>query len=87
MDDVHQFEGHIACDAETRSEIVVPILINGEVSYREVSPFHTGHVGIELDLGAADAFWDWRKVVAIIDIDCKALTGFDEVSALLLPGF
>ena len=33
VDDVHEFEGHIACDGETRSEIVVPILINGEVSY------------------------------------------------------
>ena len=29
--DVFQFPGHIACDAESRSEIVVPILVNGEV--------------------------------------------------------
>ncbi|KAJ5555334.1 hypothetical protein N7535_007770 [Penicillium sp. DV-2018c] len=28
--DVESFPGHIACDAESRSEIVVPILINGE---------------------------------------------------------
>ena len=27
--DVHAFEGHIACDADSRSEIVVPILQNG----------------------------------------------------------
>ncbi|CAG8021673.1 unnamed protein product [Penicillium salamii] len=29
--DVLEFPGHIACDAESRSEIVVPILVNGEV--------------------------------------------------------
>ncbi|KAL2222487.1 GAF domain-like protein [Thermoascus aurantiacus ATCC 26904] len=28
--DVHNFPGHIACDAESRSEIVVPILVRGE---------------------------------------------------------
>ncbi|KKZ68710.1 GAF domain-containing protein [[Emmonsia] crescens] len=28
--DVLDWEGHIACDAESRSEIVVPILVNGE---------------------------------------------------------
>jgi len=26
--DVHAFPGHIACDAESRSEIVVPLLVN-----------------------------------------------------------
>ena len=30
--DVHEFPGHIACDERSRSEIVVPILRNGEVS-------------------------------------------------------
>lgn len=29
--DVHAFPGHIACDAETRSELVVPVLREGEV--------------------------------------------------------
>lgn len=26
VDDVHQFQGHIACDSQSRSEIVVPIV-------------------------------------------------------------
>lgn len=26
VDDVHQFQGHIACDSQSRSEIVVPII-------------------------------------------------------------
>ena len=29
--DVHAFPGHIACDADSRSELVVPVLRNGRV--------------------------------------------------------
>lgn len=29
--DVHAFPGHIACDAESRSELVVPVIRRGEV--------------------------------------------------------
>lgn len=29
--DVHAFEGHIACDADSRSEIVVPLIYEGSV--------------------------------------------------------
>ena len=31
VDDVHAFPGHIACDADSRSELVVPVLRNGAV--------------------------------------------------------
>ena len=27
--DVHQFDGHIACDADSRSELVVPLIVAG----------------------------------------------------------
>ncbi len=30
--DVHEFEGHIACDAASNSEIVLPLSINGEIA-------------------------------------------------------
>ena len=30
--DVEEFPGHIACDGDSRSEIVVPILVDGKVS-------------------------------------------------------
>ncbi len=30
--DVHEFEGHIACDAASNSEIVIPFSIHGEVA-------------------------------------------------------
>lgn len=31
VDDVHQFEGHIACDSASRSECVLPIIRNNHV--------------------------------------------------------
>ena len=31
VEDVHQFEGHIACDAASNSEIVLPVIVNGAV--------------------------------------------------------
>ncbi|ESU30907.1 hypothetical protein G3A_19570 [Bacillus sp. 17376] len=31
VDEVHAFPGHIACDAASQSEIVVPMLIDGQV--------------------------------------------------------
>lgn len=31
VDDVHTFPGHIACDADSRSELVVPVIRDGKV--------------------------------------------------------
>ena len=31
ISDVHQFEGHIACDSASNSEIVIPIVINEQL--------------------------------------------------------
>lgn len=53
--DVHAFPGHIACDAASRSEIVVPLLKNGElfgvldVDSPELNRFtETDQTGLEL---------------------------------------
>ncbi|CZT09057.1 related to Free methionine-R-sulfoxide reductase [Rhynchosporium agropyri] len=54
--DVEAFPGHIACDGDSKSEIVVPILRNGTE----------------------------EEVVAIIDIDCAVLNGFDETDQIWL---
>lgn len=53
--DVDAFPGHIACDGDSRSEIVVPV----------VAPA-TG------------------KVVAIIDVDCAVVGGFDDTDRVWL---
>lgn len=50
--DVEQFPGHIACDGDSKSEIVVPIVAEKDGE---------------------------KKVVAIIDVDCAEMNGFDEV--------
>lgn len=57
VDDVDAFPGHIACDGDSRSEIVVPIVAAGD---------------------------DGDRLVAIIDVDCAVLAGFDEVDQLWL---
>ena len=31
VEDVHAFPGHIACDAASRSELVVPVVYNGRL--------------------------------------------------------
>ena len=31
IDDVHAFPGHIACDADSRSELVVPLIVDGQL--------------------------------------------------------
>ncbi len=31
VEDVHSFDGHIACDAASNSEIVIPVMRNGEL--------------------------------------------------------
>jgi len=31
INDVHQFDGHIACDATTNAEIVIPVQVNGDI--------------------------------------------------------
>ncbi|WP_373488946.1 GAF domain-containing protein [Blastomonas sp.] len=33
VDDVHAFPGHIACDADSRSELVVPVITDGKVTH------------------------------------------------------
>ena len=48
VDNVETFPGHIACDGASKSEIVVPVTLNG-------------------------------NVVAVIDVDCAQLRGFDEI--------
>lgn len=31
IEDVHEFDGHIACDAASNSEIVIPVIVNNEL--------------------------------------------------------
>ncbi len=43
VEDVHAFPGHIACDAASRSEIVVPVIQNGQlIGVLDLDSPHTG---------------------------------------------
>lgn len=46
VDDVHQFDGHIACDVASRSEIVVPLIANDDIRgvFDVDSPHHARFV-------------------------------------------
>lgn len=52
VDDVHAFDGHIACDSESRSECVYPLLRDGEVfAVLDIDSTEAGHfTGAVLDL-------------------------------------
>ncbi|HEV8695869.1 MAG TPA: GAF domain-containing protein, partial [Lysobacter sp.] len=67
--DVHDFPGHIACDAASRSEVVVPLLRRGELSGAEL-------IGVfDLDSPEPDRFDadDQRGLEAIAQAFMEAL--------------
>ena len=48
VDDVHAFPGHIACDAASRSEVVVPLRAGGTVvGVRDVDSPHLARFSVE----------------------------------------
>ncbi|TPH12946.1 GAF domain-containing protein [Litorilituus lipolyticus] len=63
--DVHQFSGHIACDATTNSEIVLPLIVEGKVV-----------AVLDIDSTVFDRFDqnDQEGLSAIVDLLAKHLT-------------
>jgi L-methionine (R)-S-oxide reductase len=61
--DVAAYPGHIACDGETNSEIVIPLLVS-------VAANRMGHAAEFGDVTA--------RAVGVLDLDCLALEGFNE---------
>jgi len=63
--DVHQFSGHIACDATTNSEIVLPLIVQGKVV-----------AVLDIDSTVFDRFDqnDQEGLSAIVDLLAKHLT-------------
>ena len=66
--DVDQFPGHIACDAGSRSEIVVPIIRSGRPG-RSGQPERSGQSGGRGEL------------VAVLDLDSYERAAFDNADA------
>lgn len=70
---VEAFPGHIACDGASKSEIVVPILRDNKVCER------SGHDRTDYGSVLSSAESNFSQVVAIIDVDCAELDGFNAV--------
>ena len=63
--DVHEFAGHIACDPDSRSELVVPLLVNDEL------------VGVlDIDSPTTNRFQesDQRAVEKLTDTFCQLMS-------------
>ncbi|MFD2171681.1 GAF domain-containing protein [Tumebacillus lipolyticus] len=67
--DVHQFPGHIACDVASRSEIVVPIVVDGrligvlDIDAPVVERFDEGdRAGLEEFVAVLNQQTDWSKM-------------------------
>ena len=49
IDDVHQVQDHIACDAASRSELCVPVIVNGEcVMEIDIDSPEPGHFNADM---------------------------------------
>ena len=59
VEDVNEFPGHIACDARSQSEIVMPVFVNGKV-----------HAVLDLDSDEKAAFdsTDRKRLREILDL-------------------
>lgn len=67
VEDVHEFPGHIACDAASRSELVVPLIIGGRL------------VGVlDIDSPSLDRFSaeDQSGIEAVCKAFCESQTDF-----------
>ena len=61
--DVHQFEGHIACDSASASEIVIPLILGGEL------------LGVlDIDSPIRERFGEYEKTM--LEGAAKVITGF-----------
>ncbi|KAH9929552.1 GAF domain nucleotide-binding protein [Epithele typhae] len=64
--DVDAYPGHIACDGETKSEVVCPLLLRVPAA-----------AGAEAE-AEAEAEAGAERALGVLDLDCLALGGFDE---------
>jgi L-methionine (R)-S-oxide reductase len=72
IEDVHNFEGHIACDSASNSEIVVPIVKNGvvygvlDLDSPEVGRFtEIEQEYLEKCIEVLNKYIDWNKITEI----------------------
>ncbi|PWY97911.1 hypothetical protein BCV70DRAFT_202402 [Testicularia cyperi] len=96
VQDTDAYPGHIACDSLSRSEIVVPLVINRsrlphqhQAALRLQSPLRGEQLPPHQLDPAADLAWSGRGsdeniIIGVLDIDCEALDGFDHEDQIRL---
>lgn len=75
VEDVHAFPGHIACDAASNAEIVIPLKVNGTL---------VGVLDIDSTVYSRFDSEDESGLVALTDGLCEVLAGSDIVKFIQL---
>jgi GAF domain-containing protein len=75
IEDVHAFPGHIACDAASNAEIVIPLKVNGTL---------VGVLDIDSTVYSRFDSEDEAGLVALTDGLCEVLAGSDIVKFIQL---
>jgi len=75
VEDVHAFPGHIACDAASNAEIVIPLKVNGTL---------VGVLDIDSTVYSRFDSEDEEGLMALTDGLCEVLAGSDIVKFIQL---
>jgi L-methionine (R)-S-oxide reductase len=67
--DVDAFPGHIACDGDTRSEIVVPILVGSESEAKKLVAIIDVDCAVQNGFDEVDKLW-LEKLADLIGSSC-----------------
>ncbi|SPO30447.1 related to methionine-R-sulfoxide reductase [Ustilago trichophora] len=91
VDDTHAYPGHIACDSLSKSEIVVPLVINRQKlpkihqqALQQQSPqTASAPENNNQTVEGQDRSWAGRGntdhiIIGVLDIDCESFNGFDQ---------
>lgn len=84
MQDTEAYPGHIACDSQSKSEIVVPLVITRDrlaKVHQEALEEQSPRKG-EKEVEGEDKSWagrgdDDEVIIGVLDIDCESLNGFN----------
>ena len=74
IDDVHAFDGHIACDPASKSELVVPLVSNGEVvAVLDIDSPTAARFSADDQAGIEELV---KRFVAVLEAHGRPLAGF-----------
>jgi len=78
VDDVHQFDGHIACDAASNAEIVLPLVVNNLIiGVLDIDSVEYARFSAEDEIGLRELVSHLEAVIASTDYKkiCHSVAG------------